>query len=158
MRLFVCGIALVAATSTAITASRANQPGHLGLGGIIGEPTGASGKYVFDDRFALQGAIGLSILEKGFWIGADFLLQFRNVFTHDGRWPLYLGAGVVIQDRGNSGKTNKGETSLGLRAVGGVEFHALERLSIFAEVSVQPFIIPKIDFGVGLGAGARYWL
>ncbi len=158
MRSFIFIIALFAATTGAVTATRANQQGHLGLGGIIGEPTGASIKYVIDELFAVQGAVGLSIIEKGFWLGADFLLQFRNVFTQDGRWPLYVGGGIIIQDRGNSGKTNKGETSLGLRAVAGVEFHALERLSIFGEVSVQPFIIPSIDFGVGLGVGARYWL
>jgi hypothetical protein len=141
----------------ALTASRTNQPGYLGLGGIIGEPTGASIKYVIDERFAVQGALGLSVIEKGLWASGDFLLQFRNVFTNDGRWPLYVGAGVVIQDRGNRGKTNKGDASLGLRAVAGVEFHALERLSLFGEFSVQPFIIPSIDFGVGLGVGARYW-
>lgn len=139
-------------------AAPTNQPGHLGIGGIIGEPTGASVKYVIDERFAVQGALGLSIIEKGFWIGGDFLLQFRNAFTSDGRWPLYLGGGIVIQDRGNRGKTAKGDASLGVRAVAGVEFHATERLSIFGEVSMQPFLIPSIDFGVGLGVGARYWL
>ena len=136
---------------------RANQPGHFGIGGILGEPTGVSAKYVMSDKLAVQGAVGLSIIEKGFWIGGDLLLQFRNVFTRDGRWPLYIGAGIVLQDRGNSGKTNKGEVSLGLRAVAGVEFHAADQVSLFGEVSAQPFIIPSIGFGLGLGAGARYW-
>lgn len=138
-------------------ATRANQAGHFGVGGILGEPTGLSGKYTATQLIAVQGALGLSIIEKGFWLSGDLLLQFRNVFTHDGRWPLYLGGGLVIQDRGNSGKTNKGDLSLGLRGVAGVEFLAQDRISIFAEASIQPFIIPSISFGVGLGVGARYW-
>lgn len=138
-------------------AARANQPGHFGLGGILGEPTGVSAKYVATDVIAVQGALGLSIIEKGFWFSGDFLLQFRNVFTHDGKWPLYLGGGLVIQDRGNSGKTNKGDVSLGLRGVAGVEFLPQDRISIFGEASIQPFIIPSISFGVGLAVGARYW-
>lgn len=157
MRFFLSRIALIALTATALSASRVNQQGHLGLGGIIGEPTGGSIKYVIDEHFAVQGAVGLSVLEKGFWVGGDFLIQFRNVFTNDGRWPLYVGGGVIIQDRRNSGKTIQGDASLGLRAVAGVEFHALDRLSLFGEVSAQPFIVPKIDFGVGIGVGARYW-
>src|SRR5688572_1581317 len=93
----------------AVSASRANQPGHFGLGGIIGEPTGISAKYVFTDLIAMQGALGLSVIEKGFWLSGDVLLQFRNVFTHDGKWPVYLGGGLVIQDRNNNGKYWKGE-------------------------------------------------
>ncbi|MBX3721012.1 MAG: hypothetical protein KF713_04170 [Turneriella sp.] len=152
--LFLCFVTI----GGSLAASPTNQPGHFGIGGIIGEPTGASIKYVIDDRFAVQGALGLSIIEKGFWIGGDFLLQFRNAFTADGRWPLYLGGGIVIQDRGNRGKTTKGDASLGVRAVAGVEFLATEKLTIFGEVSMQPFLIPSIDFGLGLGVGARYWL
>lgn len=146
---------------TALTGSAAsaytNQPGHLGLGGIIGEPTGISAKYVIDERFAVQGALGLSVVEKGFWVSSDLLLQFHNVFSRDGKWPLYVGGGLVIQDRGNRGKTNRGEASLGVRAVAGVEFHAADRLSLFGEASIQPFIIPSIDFGIALAVGARYW-
>ena len=158
MRIFVLPLLLYGLFSSgALHATRANQPGHFGLGGILGEPTGVSAKYVATDVIAVQGALGLSIIEKGFWFSGDFLLQFRNVFTHDGKWPLYLGGGLVIQDRGNSGKTNKGDVSLGLRGVAGVEFLPQDRISIFGEASIQPFIIPSISFGVSLAVGARYW-
>ena len=140
-----------------LQAMRANQPGHFGLGGILGEPTGVSAKYVASDLIAVQGALGLSIIEKGFWLSSDLLLQFRNVFTHDGKWPLYLGGGLVLQDRGNSGKNKKDEVSLGLRGLVGVEFLPKDRISIFGEASIQPFIIPSISFGVSLAVGARYW-
>lgn len=140
-----------------IFASRANQPGHFGLGGILGEPTGVSGKYVATDLIAVQGALGLSIIERGLWLSGDVLLQFRNVFTQDGKWPLYLGGGLVIQDRGYNGKNNSGSASLGLRGVVGVEFLPQDRISIFGEASIQPFIIPSISLGVSLAVGARYW-
>lgn len=139
-------------------ASHANRPNHVGLGLIVGEPTGLSGKYVLTEQFALQGALGLSVIEKGFWFNGDFLVQLHDVFTKDGRWPLYLGGGLILQDRGVSGKNKNGGLSLGIRAVAGVEFLADDRVTVFGEVSVQPFIIPSLDFGVGFALGMRYWL
>ncbi len=137
--------------------SHANQPGRLGLGGIIGEPTGLSAKYTLTDIFAVQGALGISLIERGLWFSGDFLIHIHNVFTSDGRLPLYVGGGLVIQDRGNSGKNNNGETSLGLRGLAGVEYLAQDRISIFGEASVHPFLFPGFSFGIGLAAGARYW-
>ena len=157
LRIFL-GSLLAAILSTGMLhATRANQPGHFGLGGILGEPTGVSAKYVASDLVAVQGALGLSIIERGLWLSGDVLLQFRNVFTHDGKWPLYVGGGLVIQDRGYKGKNDNGSASLGLRGVAGVEFLPQDRISIFGEASIQPFIIPSISFGVSLAVGARYW-
>lgn len=156
-RIFVILFFSVLVSVPLAAASRANRPNHFGLGLIVGEPTGISGKYVFTEQFALQGALGLSVIEKGFWLNSDFLLQFHNVFTRDGRWPLYLGGGLILQDRGNSGKNKNGGLSLGIRAVAGVEFLADDRVTIFGELSAQPFIIPSLDFGVGLALGIRYW-
>lgn len=157
MRVSIFHFVFLSLFSTGLLHARANQPGHFGLGGILGEPTGVSAKYVATDLIAVQGALGLSIIERGLWLSGDVLLQFRNVFTHDGKWPLYLGGGLVIQDRGYNGKNNNGSASLGLRGVAGVEFLPQDRISIFGEASIQPFIIPSISFGVSLAVGARYW-
>lgn len=140
-----------------VAISHANQPGHFGLGGILGEPTGISAKYTIDRQFAVQGALGLSLVEKGLWLSADFLLQFHNVFKDGGKLPLYLGGGLVIQDRGNGGKNKSRDASLGIRAVVGVEYLAQDRISIFGEASAQPFLFPSWGFGISVGAGARYW-
>lgn len=137
--------------------SHANQPQHFGLGGILGEPTGVSAKYTIDRQFAVQGALGLSLIEKGLWLSTDFLIHIHNVFRDGGKLPLYLGAGLVIQDRGGSGKDKSRETSLGIRGVAGVEYLAQDRISIFGELSVQPFLLPSLDLGISVGAGARYW-
>lgn len=137
--------------------SHANQPGHFGLGGILGEPTGVSAKYTIDRQFAVQGALGLSLVEKGVWLSTDFLIHIHNVFGDGGKLPLYVGGGLVIQDRGNSGKNAARETSLGIRGVVGVEYLAQDRISIFGEASAQPFLLPSIGFGISIGAGARYW-
>lgn len=137
--------------------SAANQPKHLGLGGIIGEPTGISGKYALTEVYAIQGALGISLIERGLWFSGDFLIHIHDVFTHDGRLPLYVGGGVIIQDHRNSAKISGSETSLGLRGVAGVEYLAQDHISIFGEASVQPFLFPGFYLGIGLAAGARYW-
>jgi hypothetical protein len=140
-----------------ISPATVNAPGHFAAGVILGEPTGISAKYVIDERFAAQGALGFSIIGKGLWFSGDFLMQFHNVLTQDGRLPVYIGVGMVIQDRGNGGKNNSSETSVGIRVVAGLEYRALERVSIFGEASAQPFFIPSIRFGASLAIGARYW-
>ncbi|MCX7633896.1 MAG: hypothetical protein N2Z22_11255 [Turneriella sp.] len=137
--------------------ARANTPQSFGLGGIIGEPTGLSAKYTIDRQFALQGALALSLLERGLWLGADFLIQFFDAISKDGKAPLYVGGGFVLQDRGGRGKGKDRATALGIRAVAGIEFAASDRITIFGEASAQPFFIPSLDFGFAVGAGARYW-
>jgi hypothetical protein len=158
MRQAVLFVAFATVTFAPIAAiSHANQPGHFGLGGILGEPTGVSAKYTIDRQFAVQGALGLSLIEKGLWLSTDFLFHIHNVFGDRGRLPLYFGGGLVIQDRGDSGKNKSRETSLGIRGVVGVEYLAQDRISIFGEVAVQPFLLPSLGLGISVAAGARYW-
>ena len=141
-------------------ATHANQPGHFGIGGIIGEPTGVSGKYTIDSANALQAALGLSVVEQGVWLSADYLLQFPYLFTSDGNWPFYVGVGVVMLDRGNYARNNNvtGGAYLGVRALTGAEFLVRDRVSIFGEVSLSAFLAPITGLGLGIGVGARYWL
>jgi hypothetical protein len=158
MRRVLLTVAIATTLITPIAAiSHANQPGHFGLGGILGEPTGISAKYTIDRQFAVQGALGLSLIEKGLWLSTDFLIHIHNVFNDGGKLPLYVGGGLVIQDRGDSGKNKSRETSLGIRGVVGIEYLAQDRISIFGEASMQPFLFPSLGLGIGIGAGARYW-
>jgi hypothetical protein len=151
--LFLIGATL----SPLIAVSHANQPGHFGIGGILGEPTGVSAKYTIDRQFAVQGALGLSLVERGVWLSTDFLIHIHNVFGGLDVLPLYVGGGLVIQDRGNIGRDKVREASLGVRGVVGVEWLVQNRISIFGEASAQPFILPSLGFGISVAAGARYW-
>ncbi len=132
MRLWVSALMFILALSPATAISHANQPGHFGVGGILGEPTGLSAKYTITDQFAVQGALGLSLIQKGLWVSADFLIHIPNVITNDGKLPLYVGGGLVIQDRDNSGKfKDSRETALGIRGLVGIEWLAQDRLQPF---------------------------
>ncbi len=158
MRRILLTVAFATILLTPLTAiSHANQPGHFGLGGILGEPTGLSAKYTIDRQFAVQGALGLSLVEKGIWLSTDFLIHIHNVFGDGGKLPLYVGGGLIIQDRGGAGKDKSREASLGIRGLVGIEYLAQDRISIFGEASAQPFILPSIGFGISIAAGARYW-
>ena len=88
------------------------------------------------------GGVGLNAIQGCVVSGAavvvavdtsDAKLDMARLFgaTHDGKWPLYLGGGLVIQDRGYKGKNDSGSASLGLRGVAGVEFLPQDRISIF---------------------------
>lgn len=156
-RLLALALLVTTIVSPAAAISHANQPGHFGVGGILGEPTGVTAKYSIDRQFAVQAALGLSLVERGIWLSTDFLIHIHNIFGVQDVLPLYVGGGLVIQDRGNIGRDKNREASLGLRGVVGVEWLVQDRISIFGEASAQPFILPSLGFGISIAAGARYW-
>src|SRR3954464_8509042 len=81
------------------TPARADEKGTLGIGIILGEPTGVSAKlYVKDDQ-AIQGAVGFAFYGSGIHVHADYvfhpiILQSKDTFV----LPVYIGPGVRVID------------------------------------------------------------
>jgi hypothetical protein len=133
--------------------------GTLGVGIILGEPTGVCAKlYLRDDR-ALQAAVGSAFIGGGLQVHLDYLfhpwiLQDKESFV----LPVYLGPGVRVFEHTNGSDHN---LALGLRGVIGMLFDFKSvPLDAFLEVAVSP----EYEFGgkgVGItlnaGAGVRYY-
>ncbi len=124
------------------------QPRDYGLGLVIIEPTGLTGKVWLNRGAALDAAIGWSAKRDHFLqIHVDYLF-YRYSFHSDYRvdFSLYIGAGgkIVFQDDDNAW----------LRLPVGVDFLARTfPLNIFFEV-VPTFNFSRLDL---LGAiGVRY--
>jgi hypothetical protein len=163
MRAFLpcLGLALVAASAPAH--ADGVEKGALGVGIIIGEPTGVSAKLYLRDDQALQAALAVSAVVGGFQVHADylfhpFILEERDEFT----LPAYLGPGVSLLQHGG----DDDDFRIGLRAVAGLLFDFKEvPLDVFAEVAgVGQYTFGSASdsvngLGVALngGIGARYY-
>lgn len=141
--------------------AHAEEKGTLGVGIILGEPTGISAKLYLKDDQALQGALGFAFYGGGIHVHADyvfhpFILQDKESFV----LPFYVGPGVRVIDYRNG--RDSSYLAVGLRGVVGLLFD-------FKEVPLDAFIevggVVEYGFadgeGAGLalniGAGARYY-
>src|SRR3954464_7589991 len=80
---------------TAPAPGRPAEKGTIGVGIVIGEPTGLSAKLYLTDDTAIQAAVGSAFIGGGLQVSADYLLhpwilQDRDSFV----MPVYLGPGV----------------------------------------------------------------
>jgi hypothetical protein len=134
--------------------------GTLGIGLVVGEPTGITAKlYLSDDR-AIQGAIGPSFIGGGVELHGEYvlhpwILQDRESFV----LPVYLGPGIRFIDY-YGGRGGDSHFALGARGVVGMLFD-------FKDVPLDVFLEAgggiEYDFTehwgpvLNVGAGVRYY-
>ncbi len=142
------------------------EKGSLGVGLIIGEPTGVAAKLYLQDDQAVQAALGFAFVSGGFHVHADYvfhpwILEEREDFTI----PAYVGPGVRVMQHG-AGRDGDSDFRVGPRAVAGLLFDFKEiPLDVFVEVagiieyrfgSEDPDIA-GVGFALNGGIGARYY-
>jgi hypothetical protein len=138
---------------------------RLGIGIIIGSPTGFSGKYRFARRAAIAVNAGWSLFgSKKFHCTGDYQFLFPTTI----RWydefesktteiknliPLLgIGGRMVLKDD-ELGDT---EICVGMRIGGGVEY-LISRFGVFLELYPVVNIIPSTDFDFEGGLGFRFY-
>jgi hypothetical protein len=147
-------------------AAHANTPGNLGLGIVLGEPSGLSAKYWLHSRDALDFGLAYSF-NSFFAIFSDYLYHFTGAFSAQ-KAPIsqitpYVGIGAIFfTDTGNS-KTSRyfsttNSVGLGVRIPLGLEWRpASAPLGIFLELVPGMGIIPATFGFVEGGIGARFY-
>ena len=160
-------LALAAAVSFAAPAHadpddvRGSEKGTLGVGIILGEPTGITAKLYLKDDQAIQAAIGSAFIGGGFQIHGDYVLhpwvlQSRDSFV----LPLYIGPGLRLIDYTN-GRDNS-SFAIGVREVVGLLFD-FKSVPLDAFVEVAGVLEYEFKDGAGFGftanagAGVRYY-
>jgi len=134
--------------------------GNLGLGLIIGSPTGFSGKYLITRQSAIEVNAGWSFLNNpGIHLTGDYQHLFSGVVHDEYGNPLetvipYLGLGGRFRVRSPEGRDT--EFHIGIRMGGGIEY-MLSRVGIFLELYPVVNIIPETDFDFEGGLGGRYY-
>jgi hypothetical protein len=120
----------------------------LGLGIILGEPTGLSGKMWMGGNTAVDAAAAWSFGDNGaLHLHADYLFHKNDLMEFA---SLYygLGAKVKLMD----------DVQVGIRVPVGL-VHELESapIDIFLEIVPGLNLIPETNFGINGGLGIRYY-
>ena len=126
----------------------------FGIGVIIGEPTGITGKYMIDNNNAVDAGIGWETSgDNELHIYGDYLFHLYDVINvPKGKLPIYFGGGARWVSRENK------DDKLGLRIPIGVEY-LFEGVSLGAFVELVPVLnlTPDTEFDLEAGTGIRYF-
>jgi hypothetical protein len=128
------------------------QTNGFGLGIILGEPTGISGKIWTTEQTAVDGAVAWSLVSPGaLYMHADFLHHNFNLFEVDqGQLPLYYGIGGRVV-----GST---EPRLGARIPLGIAYYfGTAPIDVFAEIVPVLDLIPATEFSLNAALGIRFF-
>jgi hypothetical protein len=128
------------------------QSNKVGVGIIVGEPTGVSFKYWTSSTTAFDGALAWSFVDEGaFHIHADYIIHnFNLIRISEGKLPFYYGIGGRIK---TADKSRFGvRVPLGLAYI----FYGAP-VDIFLEVVPILDLAPKTDFKINAAIGARYF-
>lgn len=155
----VLAAGLVALAPVGAVADRLDK-GVLGVGLMVGEPTGLTAKYYLADDTAIDAAVGAAIVSRGLQAHGDHLwhpwvLEQKETFA----MPVYVGVGarLLVQTGGDADDF----TAVGVRLPVGLMFDFTQvPLDVFVEIAGVLDYRSKGDafaFDLNAGAGARYY-
>ena len=127
----------------------------LGVGIVVGEPTGASLKYWLNDTLALDGAVGWSSHDHSdLYVHGDVLWHNFDVFpVSQGRLPVYVGIGGLVRFR-----DDHRDNQVGVRVPIGVSYMFENApVDIFAEIAPTIDVVPEARGEITGGIGVRFW-
>ena len=128
------------------------QNNSVGLGIIVGEPTGFSFKYWTSSTTAFDASLAWSLIGEGaFHIHADYIIHsFNLIRVPEGKLPFYYGIGARLK--------TSGDTRLGVRVPLGLAYLFQNApVDIFLEIVPILDLTPKTDFKINAALGARYF-
>ncbi len=145
---------VMAGTAGAFAAGPARAQGGLGLGVILGEPTGLSLKAWMSHTTAFDLAVAWSTVdEPAVDIHGDYLFHDYDLFHVDrGQLPVYYGLGARL-------KFLNHDSQAGVRAPVGVEYlFESAKVGLFMELAPILDLAPDTGFHLNGAVGARYYL
>ncbi len=143
--------------ASAIAMPAAAEAGSAGIGFIVGEPTGISGKLFITENTAIDAAAAWSLVkDASFHIHADYLhhnfsILKREFGITEGELPLYFGIGGRV-------RFDDDDSRVGVRLVAGVSYIFDDApLDVFFEIAPIMDLAPKTELDMNAGAGLRFW-
>ena len=150
-----CLMSVVSSTILISAIASAAGNGDFGLGIILGEPTGISGKLWTGDNSAVDGAVAWSMDNNAsLHLHADYLVHsFTSGRVEKGRLPIYYGIGGRIKF-----SENNNDDFIGVRVPVGIEYlFENAPVDIFFEIVPILDLAPDTDFDLNAAVGARYF-
>ena len=143
-----------------ITFSSTALAEDLGVGIVIGDPTGISFKYGMDTDNAIDAALAWSG-KVDLHLHADYLWHHIGLFKFEGqRFDGFYGIGGRLRQLDDSKFRNDDDddTRLGARGPGGIRWLASKiPLEVFVELAIIFDVIPETDASIDGGIGVRYF-
>jgi len=142
----------------------ARSDNGLGVGLIVGEPTGISVKNWIGENRAIDAAAAWSFSgNDSFQLHADYL--FHNFFLtlpddFTGQLPVYFGVGcsVKLTDTNDQNGRNDEKASVGIRIPLGISYlFADAPVDIFAEIVPILDVAPDTDLDINAAIGVRFY-
>ncbi len=129
-----------------------SQDKGFGVGVILGEPTGLSGKVWVSEQNAVDFGLAYSFRSKGYFhVHADYLWHFPDVIQSTERFPLYVGLGGRFA-------AGRGSGIFGVRIPLGIAFWLRSApLEFFLEVAPIVDLAPATELTANGGLGARFY-
>lgn len=126
----------------------------VGLGAIIGDPTGLSMKFKISPINSIDAAVAWS--SEGVHFHSNYLWQHENYLNLNRQsFDLYYGFGGRIISI-SSGK-NKDKTSVGPRTPLGINYKLKNtKLQFFAEAALNLNLTPNSEVDLDAGIGMRF--
>jgi len=132
-----------------------SQDRGLGLGVMLGEPTGFSGKYWLNQENAVDFGLDDSFVHahNALSIHGDYLFHLFDLIKSDYRQPDYYGFGGRIH------LSSKDVPYIGARGVAGIEWIPGNLpVDIFFEVAPVFNIFAETSLQLDIAIGCRYYL
>lgn len=137
-----------------LLSSLAFAHGDLGVGAMLGQPTGVSAKKILPNGQSWDGGLGWSLGgNTTFQIHSDYLFNRQDALYWNDKDPLdvYGGAGLRMKFAD--------DIELGVRVPVGVAYYTSERqLEFFGELAPILDLLPDTDWELHMLAGFRYYL
>ena len=152
---------LIAASPSAARAQPAG--GDFGLGIIIGDPTGLSGKGFVSETNAIDFAVGFGFIGGDhLHVHADYLWHFDIKRWSSAQLDLHLGVGPKLgmhfHDDGPGRGRDDDWVGIGARGPFGLTMRFFEApFDIFVEIAAGLWIVPDPDFDLDAAIGGRFW-
>ena len=130
----------------------------FGIGFILGDPSGLTGKIIIDEISAIDLGIGDS-LGEGYYLYGDLLIHSNEIIPAE-RFLTYIGIGIGFHhfEKERRIKDDIEENRIGVRVPFGVEYLTPNvPFGIFIELVPELRISPEVDFGFRAGLGARFY-
>lgn len=144
----------------------AAEPKGVGLGLIVGDPTGLSGKVWLDQHQAVDFAAAWSFDNEDFFeLHADYLLHKTGLITSPpaarNQLLAYYGIGGRLQLRDDDHDRNyhhDHDNTLGVRVpLGATWLFSDRRFDAFIEIAPVMEIIPETELDLDGAIGARFY-
>lgn len=128
-----------------------SQDSGLGLGIMVGEPTGLSAKMWTSEKTAIDAGLAWSFVGSGYLrVHADMLVHNFFIDVDKGQLPFYFGLGAKLLLASDLG--------LGIRIPVGLAYlFESAPFDVFVEIVPGLDLLPGTDFGIDGAIGVRYF-